>query len=154
MGLSNHLHGVSGDSLPLLILAAAAASLVHLRSVLLRLLPLSASAADPEPSVGSGLVVLADHLLSDRAFPFYYPEERGVGRWPACAVCLCGLADGDRVRRLPCSHVFHRDCLNVWLLHQLNLSCPLCRSQLAEPDIRAAAERRIGAQLVHRNYDG
>lgn len=52
MGLSNHLHGVS---LPLRILAAAAASLVYLRSLLLRLLPLSASAADPEPSVGSGL---------------------------------------------------------------------------------------------------
>ncbi|CAD5177750.1 unnamed protein product [Musa acuminata subsp. malaccensis] len=154
MGLSNHLHDVSGDSLPLLLLAAAVASIAYLRSLLLRLLPLSSSPVDAvhdiEPSIGSGLaglVVLADHLASNRPFPFLScPSEVGDRR-PECAVCLCSLADGDRVRRLPCRHVFHGECLDGWL-RQLNLSCPLCRSQLAAPELRAVVDRRIGAELV------
>ncbi|KAJ8479515.1 hypothetical protein OPV22_023242 [Ensete ventricosum] len=154
MGLSNHLHDVSGDSIPLLLLAAAAASIAYLRSRLLRLLPLFLSSspadADPEPSVGSGLaglVVLADHLASNRSFPYDSCSSEGEVRRAECAVCLCGLADGDRVRRLPCRHVFHGECLEGWL-HHLNLTCPLCRSELAAPELRAAADRRIGAELV------
>ncbi|CAL9100719.1 unnamed protein product [Musa textilis] len=156
MGLSNRLHDVSGDSIPLLLLAVAAASIAYLRSLLLRLLPLSLSSspadadADPEPSVGSGLaglVVLADHLASNRSFAFASCSSGGEGRRAECAVCLCGLADGDRVRRLPCRHVFHGECLEGWL-HHLNLTCPLCRSELAAPELRAAADRRIGAELV------
>ncbi|KAG6506955.1 E3 ubiquitin-protein ligase RHA2A-like [Zingiber officinale] len=155
MGLSNYLHDVSGDSLPLLLLAAAAASIAYLRSFLLRFLPLSSSHADAEDSdpssLGSGLaglVVLSDRLAADRAFPFLL-SSRGEAEAPRplCAVCLCDLSDGDSVRRLPCRHVFHRECLDGWL-GQLNLSCPLCRLQLAVPELRAATDRRIGAELV------
>ncbi|URD94300.1 Zinc finger, C3HC4 type (RING finger) [Musa troglodytarum] len=99
--------------------------------------PVVGTRCDPEPSVGSGL---ADHLLSNRAFPFYHPEERGVGRRPACALCLCGLADGDRVRRLSSRHIFHGECLDDgWFLHQLTLACPLCRS--GDPRRRRAPDR-------------
>ncbi|XP_074573804.1 E3 ubiquitin-protein ligase RHA2A-like [Curcuma longa] len=156
MGLSNHLGDVSSDSLPLLLLAAAAASVAYLRSFLLRLLPLSPSDADADDadrsSLGSGLtdlVVLFDRLAADRAFPFLLSSrgEADEARRPRCAVCLCDLADGDSARRLPCRHVFHRECLDGWLC-QLNLSCPLCRLQLAAPEIRAVTDRRIGAELV------
>ncbi|XP_042432766.1 E3 ubiquitin-protein ligase RHA2A-like [Zingiber officinale] len=153
MGLSNRLHDAPGDSLPLLLLAAAASSIAYLRALLLRILPLSSSAdpddsADCDGSLGSGLAglaLLADHLAADRTFPFLLP--RGDDLRPDCSVCLCRLADGDRVRRIPCGHVFHRDCLDGWLL-QLNLSCPLCRYRLVAPELRAAADRRIGAELV------
>ncbi|KAG6479497.1 hypothetical protein ZIOFF_062963 [Zingiber officinale] len=104
--------------------------------------------ADCDGSLGSGLAglaLLADHLAADRTFPFLLP--RGDDLRPDCSVCLCRLADGDRVRRIPCGHVFHRDCLDGWLL-QLNLSCPLCRYRLVAPELRAAADRRIGAELV------
>ncbi|KAG6535736.1 RING-H2 finger protein ATL47-like [Zingiber officinale] len=50
-----------------------------------------------------------------------------------CAVCLCGVGLGDRVRELrSCRHVFHQRCLDRWLDHDERLSCPLCRAPLVD----------------------
>ncbi|PKU75172.1 E3 ubiquitin-protein ligase ATL6-like [Dendrobium catenatum] len=47
-----------------------------------------------------------------------------------CAVCLCEFEDDDLLRLLPiCSHVFHRNCIDVWL--DSHVTCPVCRSNLA-----------------------
>ena len=40
-----------------------------------------------------------------------------------CLICREVMETG---KKLPCSHVFHLDCLRMWLQHQQ--SCPLCRS--------------------------
>jgi hypothetical protein len=46
----------------------------------------------------------------------------------SCAICYGTLVDGDRVGALPhCEHVFHVDCLKVWLTRR-NV-CPLCLSE-------------------------
>ncbi|KAK8952562.1 E3 ubiquitin-protein ligase RING1-like [Platanthera zijinensis] len=45
-----------------------------------------------------------------------------------CAICKDGLPHGSSVRRLPCSHLFHSDCIVPWL--SLCNSCPLCRSSI------------------------
>jgi hypothetical protein len=39
-----------------------------------------------------------------------------------CLICREGM---DRGKKLPCKHVFHLDCLRMWLQHQQ--TCPLCR---------------------------
>jgi len=41
-----------------------------------------------------------------------------------CTVCLDTLVAGEETRRLPCSHVFHRKCIDHWLLTKRK--CPLC----------------------------
>lgn len=46
-----------------------------------------------------------------------------------CAVCLDGISKGDRCRRFPgCNHVFHVECIDLWLLRRL--TCPTCRSSI------------------------
>lgn len=43
-----------------------------------------------------------------------------------CPICINELQPGDSVRRLPgCEHVFHRSCIDLWLLRQAH--CPLCK---------------------------
>lgn len=39
-----------------------------------------------------------------------------------CLICREAMESG---KKLPCTHVFHLDCLRMWLQHQQ--SCPLCR---------------------------
>jgi hypothetical protein len=42
----------------------------------------------------------------------------------SCAVCLSEFDYGDRLRRLPCGHYFHRQCADEWM--RRNKRCPLC----------------------------
>ncbi|MQM10263.1 hypothetical protein Taro_043154 [Colocasia esculenta] len=173
MGLSSHLSDVSNDSIPILLVATAAGWVSYLRSFLLCLLHSlgfhhdhrqSAQEGDGSSStsaVGSGLaglILLAEQLISAQpAFSYGHEDvvEGGEARRPRagvadpdCVVCLCGLREGDRVRRLSCCRrVFHCECLDGWF-DQSKLSCPLCRAPLVSEEHRAEAARRVGAELA------
>ncbi|XP_010258564.1 PREDICTED: RING-H2 finger protein ATL20-like [Nelumbo nucifera] len=45
-----------------------------------------------------------------------------------CGVCLEVFSLNEQVKEMPCSHVFHRECIVRWLL-QRNV-CPLCRHEM------------------------
>merc|ERR1719494_283398 len=64
----------------------------------------------------------------------YYPNENWdgeEGRPPReCCICMELYATEDEIRRTPCKHVFHGDCLRNWLKTQR--TCPLCRIDLQE----------------------
>lgn len=42
-----------------------------------------------------------------------------------CKVCAVKFKYGDVGRTIPCGHIFHRECIDRWLLHQRS-TCPLC----------------------------
>ncbi|KAL5206961.1 hypothetical protein ABZP36_031396 [Zizania latifolia] len=47
-----------------------------------------------------------------------------------CAVCLEDVQRGETVRRLPaCGHLFHKDCVDMWL--HTHATCPLCRCDVS-----------------------
>lgn len=47
-----------------------------------------------------------------------------------CAVCLAEFLQDEKLRMIPnCAHVFHIDCIDVWL--QNNANCPLCRNSIS-----------------------
>lgn len=62
------------------------------------------------------------------AFKLKQGEERG-----RCCVCLCDMTSGDCVKRLPCNHHFHADCIDVWL-KDYNGICPMCKKNISEND--------------------
>uniref|UniRef100_A0A0D9WQZ5 RING-type E3 ubiquitin transferase n=1 Tax=Leersia perrieri TaxID=77586 RepID=A0A0D9WQZ5_9ORYZ len=87
---------------------------------------------------------------NDAAMPtFVY--EAGHGREGSgsesflfCAVCLEEVEGGETVRRLPaCGHLFHVDCVDVWL--HAHRTCPLCRCELMSPDRNAIAKQPSSA---------
>lgn len=59
-----------------------------------------------------------------------------------CSICLGEFEGNDFVRRLPCSHLFHQDCVDQWLVPRKTdwnqfspnfpspKKCPLCREDV------------------------
>ncbi|CAM9881586.1 unnamed protein product [Ectocarpus sp. 12 AP-2014] len=45
-----------------------------------------------------------------------------------CAICLGQYATGEEVHVLPCLHIFHAECLDVWI--RGHPSCPYCKGDL------------------------
>jgi len=40
-----------------------------------------------------------------------------------CSICMEDLSAGERVRKLPCGHIFHASCVDEWLTRRSNV-CP------------------------------
>lgn len=49
------------------------------------------------------------------------PEDSGT---PGCTICTDDFSVGEDVRVLPCSHAFHPDCVDPWLMN-VSGTCPL-----------------------------
>ena len=61
------------------------------------------------------------------------PDPWGDGDVELCAICKARLAEaeagwGGRRRLRPCGHVYHADCIGLWL--QRRWTCPVCRADV------------------------
>ena len=46
---------------------------------------------------------------------------------PVCTICLSDLRVGNKVRKLPCEHIFHEECIDLWFMrHPRNPTCATC----------------------------
>jgi len=58
-------------------------------------------------------------------------KERTIsGEDAVCCICLAKYANNDELRELPCSHFFHKECVDKWL--KINALCPLCKGEVGE----------------------
>ncbi|KAF3447212.1 hypothetical protein FNV43_RR12392 [Rhamnella rubrinervis] len=56
-------------------------------------------------------------------------KERAIsGEDAVCCICLAKYANNDELRELPCSHFFHKECVDKWL--KINALCPLCKNEV------------------------
>jgi E3 ubiquitin-protein ligase RHA2 len=160
MGLQSQLSDVSSESIPILLVALIANCLGYLRSLLFNLLKslrfsnlhsdqIHAEVFDGAIGSGlAGLILLSEQLNLNLGFSYRYGKDNnGCGSGKECVVCLNRLSNGDRVRKLACGHVFHKDCLDGWLDH-LNFNCPLCRFPLVTKEHVALTEKRVTSDIV------
>lgn len=47
-----------------------------------------------------------------------------------CSICLCEFEESDRVRVLPCTHVYHRNCIDKWF--DESVKCPVCNADIRD----------------------
>uniref|UniRef100_A0A7S0G1Q5 RING-type domain-containing protein n=1 Tax=Rhodosorus marinus TaxID=101924 RepID=A0A7S0G1Q5_9RHOD len=47
-----------------------------------------------------------------------------------CAICLDDFESGQTARQLACNHVYHKECIDPWLLQ--SSSCPICKRVIGE----------------------
>jgi len=46
----------------------------------------------------------------------------------SCCICLDEYIVGESLRKLPCNHIFHKDCIERWLLE--NACCPIDKERM------------------------
>ena len=61
---------------------------------------------------------------------------------PICAICLSELQPKERVKQLPCDHIFHASCVDMW--GENSNSCPLCKFDVQQSPVERP--RRGGAR--------
>eukprot|EP00698_Gefionella_okellyi_P011353 TRINITY_DN2988_c0_g1_i2.p1 TRINITY_DN2988_c0_g1~~TRINITY_DN2988_c0_g1_i2.p1 ORF type:complete len:278 (-),score=38.64 TRINITY_DN2988_c0_g1_i2:53-826(-) len=74
------------------------------------------------------------------ALPEIDLTESDVESKPSCSVCLEDHIAGTKALRLPCTHLFHKECVMPWL--QQHNSCPSCRFELPTDDSQYEARKR------------
>ncbi|KAM7523303.1 hypothetical protein LguiA_013205 [Lonicera macranthoides] len=63
-----------------------------------------------------------------------------------CTICTNSFLINDKTIRLPCQHVYHKDCVVEWL--NMSNTCPLCRDKLpseknsTEPSLKRRRQSR------------
>uniref|UniRef100_A0A182PFG6 RING-type E3 ubiquitin transferase n=1 Tax=Anopheles epiroticus TaxID=199890 RepID=A0A182PFG6_9DIPT len=68
-------------------------------------------------------------MIETHTFPHKYKRLRLASETDEdsekCTICLSQFDIDNDVRRLPCMHLFHKDCVDQWLV--TNKHCPICR---------------------------
>jgi hypothetical protein len=73
------------------------------------------------------IALLAEVALEGMPTVIISEEQIGTGEENLCAICRDIFHVGERAKRLPCSHIYHEECILDWFLHKV--SCPLCRRE-------------------------
>lgn len=68
--------------------------------------------------------------MIDKLESFEYSKNhpRAADAEAKCLVCQCDYEEGEQLRRLPCNHCFHQECVDEWLLEKD--ICPYCRESI------------------------
>ncbi len=89
---------------------------------------------------------ISSRIINDLShFSRFIPEEKYIKKEKKegdtspnsseteCAICLVKFEEMDTIRRTPCSHAFHKTCIDAWCYE--NLTCPMCRKNLTEKSL-------------------
>ncbi|XP_010430497.1 PREDICTED: E3 ubiquitin-protein ligase RHA1B [Camelina sativa] len=107
--------------------------------------PLSTSWPDPPPPTltkPESAAILAGEMLPVVKFSdLNRPESE------CCAVCLYDFENEDEIRRLTnCRHIFHRGCLDRWMMGYNQMTCPLCRTQFIPDHLQLEFNQRLWSE--------
>ncbi|XP_065062788.1 RING finger protein 122-like isoform X2 [Rhopilema esculentum] len=77
-------------------------------------------------------MILLNNDSVDRLSVVSALTERTESNESCCIICLIHFKTGQEVRKLPCQHIYHINCIDKWL--KMNRLCPTCRSDVTLPN--------------------
>ncbi|KAI8910313.1 hypothetical protein EDD86DRAFT_237826, partial [Gorgonomyces haynaldii] len=83
------------------------------------------------------------------SLPVIQLTERRRSKHRSCAICLedFKMEDEKPIVRLPCHHLYHKDCISQWLKN--SATCPHCRYEL--PTNNEDYNRGVEERMHERN---
>ncbi|XP_063960825.1 uncharacterized protein LOC129267690 [Lytechinus pictus] len=60
-------------------------------------------------------------------FKFAKDQHSGSQEENSCPICMDDYEEGAELRRLPCFHGYHKNCIDMWLKKNQDPVCPICR---------------------------
>ncbi|KAF7290914.1 Mismatch repair-related protein [Mycena chlorophos] len=85
----------------------------------------TSSAVQTQPDPEAEAEAEAEQSTSTGPLPWFDQQHE-------CAICLCEFEKGDKVRVLPCHHIFHLVEVDEWLIQRKKL-CPVCKADVTQP---------------------
>ena len=79
-----------------------------------------------EDNVGSVSKGLSSNQI-DKLPIIKYRKEKNSENYQ-CIICMEEFEEKEKVKLLPCGHIFHNNCIKQWLLKQK--TCPFCKSEI------------------------
>ncbi|OLY80065.1 Receptor homology region, transmembrane domain- and RING domain-containing protein 5 [Smittium mucronatum] len=70
--------------------------------------------------------LLSSDNINNSSRTFEYKHNNGLKGHTTCSMCLDDFIQNSKIRKLPCGHKFHTECIDPWLMKQSAL-CPICR---------------------------
>jgi E3 ubiquitin-protein ligase RNF13 len=67
------------------------------------------------------------HMVHNLSRKIFSTADMSENDPDICAICLEDFVDGDGLRKLPCKHEFHLECIDPWLLTRKR-TCPICKA--------------------------
>ena len=84
----------------------------------------------------NSVVYISDENIN-ACIPLYqYSKELLEVGEPTCAICyeeylLFSFTDGIAIRKTLCKHIFHSNCIEVWINNNSTLpTCPICKTNV------------------------
>eukprot|EP00611_Tribonema_gayanum_P021750 TRINITY_DN4243_c0_g1_i1.p1 TRINITY_DN4243_c0_g1~~TRINITY_DN4243_c0_g1_i1.p1 ORF type:complete len:580 (+),score=90.01 TRINITY_DN4243_c0_g1_i1:127-1740(+) len=93
-----------------------------------------------------------DALAADTHPDALQPKQLHSSCDDSCAICLEPYIAQDRLRMLPCSHLFHVNCIDSWLRSSSPPACPMCKQRVVpeeaappEPSRASSVDATMGS---------
>lgn len=63
-------------------------------------------------------------VLIEDLFPSSIGKEECI-----CSICTESVLN-KKIRKLSCNHIYHKKCLDRWLIRYKGINCPVCRKHV------------------------
>lgn len=98
-----------------------------------------------------------EHINATDAKTLVSSFERSAKGQGICVICTDDFQDLDLMRPLPCGHLFHKKCIDCWLLGKHSCvdtqttSCPICKEDVRKTLLgTGVAQTTIALQMLDR----